>query len=111
MNSDTPSTWGEKNGKQELLRVGYPACLKTLCFPTDVDFQYWLDGMELGAGDMEMAGGEPADVDRLGLHQWVLPQEGKVLGRGPVEALCDKCPGLSSVGALAPGRRQSGCMW
>lgn len=106
MNSDTPSTWGEKNGKQELLEWATPPVL-----PTDVDFQYWLDGMELGAGDMEMAGEEPADVDSLGLHQWVLPQEGKVLGRGPAEALCDKCPGLSSVGALAPGRRQSGCMW
>lgn len=68
--------------------MGDPSCLRALCFPMDVDFQYWLQGTGLGAGDMEMAGGGPADVDRLGLHPWVLPQKGKVLGHSPAEALC-----------------------
>lgn len=53
-----------------------PACLaaseKTLCFPVVVDFPYWLVTPGLGAGDVGMASREPAGVDWLGLHPWVL---------------------------------------
>lgn len=99
MNSETPSTWGERDGKQERLGWASPvASGKTLHFPVAVDFQCCLVSRGLGAGDVGMAGGETADVGRLGLHWW----EGEAPGHG-----CDKCPGLSSAGA--PALTEGGC--
>ena len=88
MNSDTPSTLGENDSKQERLGWAPPSCLaasgKTLCLPAAVDFPYWLVTTGLGAGDVGMAGSEPADVDRLGLHWWMLHGESKALGHSHV---------------------------
>ena len=78
---------GERQQAREV-RVGSPSCLaasgKTLCLPAAVDFPYWLVTTGLGAGDVGMAGSEPADVDRLGLHRWMLHGESKALGHGHV---------------------------
>lgn len=56
--------------------MGSPACLaaseKTFCFPVAVHFPYWLVTPGLGTGDVEMANREPAGVDWLGMHPWVL---------------------------------------
>lgn len=64
--------------------------------------------MGLGAGGTGVAGGEPAGTDQLGLHQWVLPREGEALGHNPAEAVCDECPGPSSVGAPALPKEGTG---
>lgn len=105
-----PFHLGGEGQQAGVVSGGSPSCLaasgKTFCFPVAVDFQYWLVTTGLGAGDMRMTGSEPADVDRLGLHRWVLPGEGEALGQSQYKAVCDNCPGLSSVCARAPARGQ-----
>lgn len=56
--------------------------------------------------DAGTAGGEPADVDRQGLHPWVLPGEGEALRHGPAEVMYDMSQ-PQHHGCLCPDRGQT----